>query len=77
MHDRLSRRLKLIRAEAHACLHLARLTHSSGERAILRNKAAHLAMLAEGVERQQIPFRFYLTLAGHEELLSTLPNGPL
>jgi hypothetical protein len=50
-----SRRLKLLRQEAHACLHLARLTETQAERLRLRGEAARLAMQAEQEDREHGP----------------------
>ena len=53
MQDWFARRLKLLREEARACLHLAKLTALEAERVSLRRQAARLAMQAELEERQR------------------------
>ena len=53
MQDGFAKRLKLLRGEARACLHLANLTAVEAERMRLRRHAARLAMQAELEERQQ------------------------
>jgi hypothetical protein len=46
--DALTRRLKLLREEARACLHLAQVTLVEAERNDLRRQAARLEMQAAG-----------------------------
>ncbi len=53
MQEWFARRLKLLREEARACLHLANLTAVETERMRLRRQAAQFAMQAELEERQQ------------------------
>ena len=52
MQDWFAKRLKLLREEARACLHLAKLTAVEAARMRLRRQAAYFAMQAELEERQ-------------------------
>ena len=67
MQDWFARRLKLLRGEARACLHLAKLTALEAERMRLRRQAAQFAMQAELEERQKGASRtsLFAEFSGH------------
>lgn len=75
MQDWSARRLKLLREEARACLHLARLTVAEAERMALRNQAARFAMQAEHEQRQYMA-RAHGPAAAPLPLLAAGAYGP-